>query len=746
MDKTLMRPLFKQKAEQLRKVDSKKVPGYAIGGLIPLGSALMTGARTMAAPAFRYLAPKAQQFFARPGVQTALTGLEGYGIASGTREAAEGVSEGDAGKVLSGLSLAVPGFGFLPYSARMSGIGALRKTGQALQSRAGPAVQAMQRAPIKTGVASIGAGLTGQAFADEPSMQPPEGMSMQDYQKDVQDRLIYSRPEYSTEIVSEEETPRLTKARQVTGLQDPKTEGEKTFNRQIQEVNRVNDVAKKLGIQDATQMTDKQIKQVAIEANVPEQQLRGYINKPKDTGQPTPPSPGAQTAANAANLESGNYTDGEVTALAKERSKDLNAAKTLQKDPTLATEFAKFKEELTKITGDSNDNLNNLVMMKAASQLLTGKSREPGFRGFLDIGGRALGASADMMFQLALAQKNQDMQLATAFLKARAKKTGTKIGVGEDVTVRINDPSAPGGFVNKKLAKGEDGKFYERTFVPGVGQQFVEASYTGTDQKPNNDKINFNASQLFENKRGGKMIEFVIDNALSDAGPKAAFGLLTERGFGTFDFLAGEQGGLANRTSSIDAEIKNIMAKNTETGILSDTTKGQKMQEQFEKDIQDAYENGAQRVEKQLKKAGIIAKDYRPTEEELNRYTKLALIEQRMKYIVANANKSEDRLTQKDIDNAAQRTQIIKFIASPREIRKNYENLRSEFREKAQNYLLQFKLNGGSEDFIQTNFMDIPGVRDTYKMSASEYAQSQMTKNKPTRNEILSTIPIAGGK
>ena len=33
-----------------------------------------------------------------------------------------------------------------------------------------------------------------------------------------------------------------------------------------------------------------------------------------------------------------------------------------------------------------------------------------------------------------------------------------------------------------------------------------------------------------------------------------------------------------------------------------------------------------------------------------------------MKYIVANANKSEDRLTQKDIDNAAKRTQIIKYI------------------------------------------------------------------------------------
>jgi hypothetical protein len=746
MDKTLMRPLFRKKAEQLRKVDGKKVPGYFIGGLIPLGSAAMAGIRTMAAPTYRYLAPKVGQFFAKPSVQTGLTGLETYGIASGTREAAEGVSEGDAGKVLSGLSMAVPGAAFLPYSAKRSGIAALRETGEFLQSKARPGVELMQKYPGRTALGSIGAGVTGQAFADEPSMQPPQGMSMQDYKKDVQDRLIYSKPEYSTEITTEDQTPELLKPSRVTGIKNPKTEGEKTLNKQIQDVNKINDVADKLGITDATKMTDKQIKQVAIESNVTEQQVRGYLNVPKTTGQPTPPSPGTQTAANAANLQSGNYNDGEVQALVNDRSKTLNAAKSIQKDPTLAEEFGAFKSQLAKITGDSNDNLNNLIAMKAASQLLSGKTREKGVRGFLDVGGQALGASADMMFQLALAQKNQDMKLAEAFLKVKAKKTGTKIGVGEDVTVRVNDPSAPGGFINKKLAKGDDGKFYERKFVPGVGQQFVEASFTGTDQKPNNDKINFNASQLFENKRGGKMIEYVIDNALTEAGPKAAFGLMTERAFGTFDFLAGEQGGLGNKTASVDAEIKNIMAKNTETGLLSDVTKGEKLQQQYEKDIQDAIGNGAKRVEKELKRAGIIAKDYRPTEEDLTKYTKLALIEQRMKYIVANANKSEDRLTQKDIDNAAQRTQIIKFIASPREIRKNYENLREEFREKASNYLLQFKLNGGSEDFIQTNFMDIPGVRDTYGASKREYASSQMTKNKPTRNDILSTIPIAGGK
>jgi hypothetical protein len=767
MDKTLMRPLFKQKAEQLRKVDSKKVPGYVIGGLIPLGAAAMGAIRTAAAPTFRYLAPKVSSFLARPGVQTGLTGLEAYGVGVGTKEAAEGIVEGDVGKVLTGASLAVPGAAFIPTTARRSGIAAVRKAGEKIGDPSTKIGQAIVKNPGKTALGSIGLGGLGMFMSPEAQAQltPPSGVSKEQYFKDVQDRLIYQKPVEADYLMgakpadsSETEAEALTRISKqkpedpaVVGLKDPKTKGEQTLNKQLRDIQSINSVAKKLGIEDAKTATDKEIKQIAIESNVPEQTLRQYIGKPKGTGQPTPTNPVVETNQNTANIP--NYGPGEVNALKNERSKTLANAKAAQGTSTLANEFSQFKEMLAGITGDSNDNLNNLVMMKAASKLLTGKTRETGVRGLFDVGGQAMGASADMLFQLALAQKNQDMQLAQAFLKYKAAKAKTgkiDVGKGEDVTVRVNDPSAPGGFVNKKLAKGTDGKFYERVMGPN-GQTFVEAKYTGTDVKRNDDKINFNASQLFENKRGGKMIDFVINNA-AEGGTKAAFGLLTERAFGTLDYLAGTSGGLGNSNSSIDNMIIEEMKKNTSTiggsglgkRINIFTNEGETLTKQFNNDIEDARKNGAQRVEKQLKKAGIIAKDYRPTEEELDNYTKLALIEQRMKYIVANANKSEDRLTQKDIDNAAQRTQIIKYIASPREIRKNYESLKQEFNEKAQSYLLQFKLNGGSEQFIQTNFADIPGVQDAYKQSVSEFAVKKATKNKPTRKEILNTIKITG--
>jgi len=116
MDKTLNRPLFRKKAQELHKIDGKAVPKFFVGGIMSAGNML----RTAAAPAYRYLAPKVSKFMAKPAVQTGVVGLEGYGIGVGSKEMAEGIKEGNTGKFLSGASYAVPGMAFLPGSARLS--------------------------------------------------------------------------------------------------------------------------------------------------------------------------------------------------------------------------------------------------------------------------------------------------------------------------------------------------------------------------------------------------------------------------------------------------------------------------------------------------------------------------------------------------------------------------------------------------------------------------------------------------
>jgi hypothetical protein len=736
MDKTLKRPLFKQKAMEAYKAKhGGKVPGYVVGAAIQ-------GVRALAAPTYRYLAPKMSSFFARPGVQTGLTGLEAYGIGVGSREMAEGISEGDTGKFLSGAAYAVPGMAFLPSTARKSGIAALRETGEYLAPRATDLTEKIVGSPFKAAGAFTGLGVAGQVLSPDEAeaAQPTDEMTEEQYGKDIQDRLIYTKPVYS-ESFSGAEQPSLVESARLIGVKNPKTEGEKTLNAQLQQMEKVNEVADKLGVRDASKASDQQIKQMAIESNVDEPTLRNMIGRPQKQAEVQgPPAPPVATLT-------GNEGEAELEYLRTKRKRDINAAQ------ELGAGFKEFKNQLNEITGTSNQNLNDLIAMKAAATLLTGKTSEKGLRGLLDVGGQALGVTADSLLALKMAQQDSDLKLAQAYLQMKQKQgDGTKMLTTGDKTVRVNDPSVPGGFRNVRVSLGEDNKYYTRQYDPTTGEQsFAAADFTGTDVDRDKTKLSEALFGLNENRRGGNMIEFVVNNA-EKGGTKAAIGLLAEDTLGTLDFFAG--GNLGGDTSTVDDQIRAEMMKTTGREAIDFTSSGvnvfrqesENMQDRFNKDLQDARENGAEKVEKELRKAGVIAKGFRPSEQDLRIYTKLALIEQRMKYIVANANKDKDRLTQKDIDNAAKRTQIIKYITSPRTIRLNYEQLREEFNEKASDYLDTYKQAGGDEGFIAQNFMDIPGIRDAYNKKNKEFMQRQAIQNQKSRKDILEGISIYGGK
>jgi len=741
MDKTLNRPLFRKKAQELHKIDGKAVPGYVVGGIMSAGNML----RAAATPAYRYLAPKVSKFMAKPAVQTGVVGLEGYGIGVGSREMAEGVKEGDTGKFLSGASYAVPGMAFLPGSARRSGITALKETGEFMAPRMKDITKKIVANPGKTALASIGTGITGNMISsEEVEAQRPEAMSIEDYQADIQDRLIYNKPEYKpdpkkkvTENLADYRKLEEEAKKNPIGIENPMTDGEKTLNAQLEMANTVNEVAKKLGVEDASTATDEQIKQIAIESNVDEPTLRQMIGKPSGDAGDMPPA-----NSDGVPVLTGNESDAEIEYLINKRKRDMAGANETSKTSELAEGFSQFRNQMNEMTGNTPESLNNLLMMRTAATLLTGKTTQPGLRGFADVAGQALGSTADMMIGLKMKQQDSDMKLAQAYLKMKQEKAkGTGMLTGGDKTVKVDDPSLPGGFKNVRVSLGKDNKYYQRIMNPDGTQGFQQANFTGTDVNMDKDLIRDSLKGLNENRRGGIMIDFVMKNAES-GGSKAALGLLTEDVLGTFDFFA--NGNIGGNTSVIDNEIRAEMNKNTEKGLFGGKD-SEKLIENYNEDLEDARKNGAKRVEKELKKAGIIAKGFRPSEEDLEKYTRLALIEQRMKYIVANANKDKDRLTQKDINNAAQRTQIIKYIASPRTIRKNYGQLEQEFTEKAADYLYDYKFGGGDEDFIINNFMDIPGVKAQYDQKNKQFEQSQVVQNSASRRDILNTIPIAGG-
>ena len=733
MDKTLMRPLFRKRATQLRVVDSKAVPKFFVGGIM---SAANT-ARAVAAPVFRYLGNK----MSGPKVSTALTGLEAGSAGYGINEMAKGVRDGDTGQFLEGAAYAVPGAAFLPSTARRSGIAAIRELGEFGASKTTPVAQALINNPGKTAVGSIGTALIGQGMQGDGTAsdlsQVSEGV------KSIEDRLIYSKPEYNpdpkkkvTQNLKDYKEMEKNFKPKVIGVENPSTPEEIQLNEDLPKANKIIAIAEELGldVNNLASVGEETLKKIAEQTDVPLPdvlRLSGFGGNGQDP-EPVAPTIDGQINQVTQNIE--GMTDDEVNRMVKNRQNEIKKANNLS---PLSKEFQTFKNELDQMTGGSG-NLNNLIAMKFAAKLMTGKSNQRGLSGLVDIAGQGLESASTDLMNIALAQKNQDMVLAQSFLKskaaaAKAAKAGPGF-VGGDKVFSVEDPAYPGQFYNVKGMMGKDGKIYHRN----KNNEVVEATAGAYERPINSDKMNLYASNLEENKRGAEMIDFVINSLPQDGTFSAAFGLAKEDIFGTLEQVTGSNG---ITSSDFDSEIKSLMRNNdgTEEGIKAT----EKMLKEYDKDMGKVEKRANEMAKASYKErgGGFLS---RPSDDELARFTKLALIEQRMKYLVANANKAEDRLTQKDIENAAQRTEIIKFYGSAKTVRANYMNLKKEFEDKAQSFAMSYRQNGGTESSMQYFKENVPGVEQLYSKQQADFLSNQRTKNKNERNKILTTIPIAG--
>jgi len=734
MDKTLMRPLFRKRATQLRVVDSKAVPKFFVGGIM---SAANT-ARAVAAPAFRYLGNK----MAGPKVSTALTGLEAGSAGYGINEMAKGVRDGDTGQFLEGAAYAVPGAAFLPSTARRSGIAAIRELGEFGASRATPVAQALINNPGKTAVGSIGTALVGQGMQGDGTASDLSQVS--GGVKSIEERLIYSKPEYNpdpkkkvTQNLKDYKEMEKNFKPKVIGVENPSTPEELQLNEDLPKANKIIAIAEELGldVNNLASVGEETLKKIAEQTDVPLPdvlRLSGFDGNGQDP-EPVAPTIDGQINQVTQNIE--GMTDDEVNRMVKNRQNEIKKANNLS---PLSKEFQTFKNELDQMTGGSG-NLNNLIAMKFAAKLMTGKSNQRGLSGLVDIAGQGLESASTDLMNIALAQKNQDMVLAQSFLKskaaaAKAAKAGPGF-VGGDKVFSVEDPAYPGQFYNVKGMMGKDGKIYHRN----KNNEVVEATAGAYERPINSDKMNLYASNLEENKRGAEMIDFVINSLPQDGTFSAAFGLAKEDIFGTLEQVTGTNG---ITSSDFDSEIKSLMRNNdgTEEGMKAT----EKMLKEYDKDMGKVEKRANEMAKASYKErgGGFLS---RPSDDELARFTKLALIEQRMKYLVANANKAEDRLTQKDIENAAQRTEIIKFYGSAKTVRANYMNLKKEFEDKAQSFAMSYRQNGGTESSMQYFKENVPGVEQLYSKQQADFLSNQRTKNKTERNKILTTIPIAGG-
>jgi len=369
-----------------------------------------------------------------------------------------------------------------------------------------------------------------------------------------------------------------------------------------------------------------------------------------------------------------------------------------------ADEFNRFYDRITELTG-GNDQTSNLLLFKFATGLMSGKTAQSGVRGFLDVAGQAGSGVADTALALFSKEKDRRNNLAVAFMKAKEKQKGAGILKADKTrrTVLIEDPKDPlGGKVIDIGIEKDTG--VDVMFVPtpdGSGTQVVPMKYTKyTEVKKQPARLAKYRNQLNSISQGYDYAQEVLSM------PDGTFGLTGRTQIGLekissvandiFGFFGGD---LNLDKSKIDRKIINSFAEDIvdEQGNIIPATEEQRKETS---EVTKMYED----------EIGGLLKNAKRTDGVLDNLTKARLIETRMKYVLANANKSEDRLTRADVEDAAQRTQILGLTTGEDEVRSAYRNLAKNLEKQFRGIAKAYNFAGGNRDYIET-FTNIPLVQ-----------------------------------
>ena len=429
-----------------------------------------------------------------------------------------------------------------------------------------------------------------------------------------------------------------------------------------------------------------------------------------------------------------DLNEGEINFLANKQEKDADKGAKIKKkmaNSKEADEFNAFYNRITNLTG-GNDQTSNLLLLKLASGLMSGKTAQSGVRGFLDVAGQAGSGTIDTALALFAKEQDRRKDLAVAYLKAKEKQKGTGVIKADKDrrTVVVRDPSLPFGARTVQIGTDKETGL-DVMFVPtpdGSGTMAVPMKYTEyTPVKVSPARLDKMRKQLSSIEQGYKFTQIV------DQLPKESFGL-TAKGKLAFEQVTGAIGDtfellgigdVGSVSSAADAEIIDLITsdKIDDAGNVVASTEAER--KETEKVVQD-YK----------KEVRSIMDGAKTKDGELDNITRARLIEVRMKYILANANKSEDRLTRADVEDAAESTRILGVFTGENVVKSSYKqlakDLEAQFLRLSKNYIEA----GGNEDFL-LSFEQMPYIRSIYAQRANQNLQANIAQN---QEQILGTI------
>lgn len=440
----------------------------------------------------------------------------------------------------------------------------------------------------------------------------------------------------------------------------------------------------------------------------------------------------------------GPRSDEEINATLEKQNREAIAGKDLkkladQKDAAGdkdAKAFNKFYNDINKLTGEG-DNTSDLLMLKFAMGLLGGTTNKKGFAGFAEVLGKAGEQAVDSAIVLASKEKERRADLAAAFLKNKEKNSFANITT-DRTRYLVKDPNALGGQRVEERARFKDSG-YDAVAVPvqdpQTGEFFPQWQLAPYD--PNSLEVKGDAKQLDERRAmlqsiagSYKMASAVKQLPENVIGSPGKIKLIKEdvlqglTGILKSEFTPSQYNGDVDKAVNEGILSRGIYGQDPKTGEFKLIMSGEQAIREKEKLIQDLVK----------KNTGLLGT---PSSEELRKLTEAARIEVNFAYNYANTLKAEDRLTEKNLEDAKKVSSIFGFFKSPRKVKENFRQLELDAADKFEKEVVRYQYAGGNNAYVEDNYAFMPFVAQ-YKQKQNQTQRQEILKKE--REKILGGI------
>jgi hypothetical protein len=422
----------------------------------------------------------------------------------------------------------------------------------------------------------------------------------------------------------------------------------------------------------------------------------------------------------------------------KEPKKDTLGVSDIKKDTPFAQQIALAREIKAELMKGRDPGLaRRTFLLNLAAGLMSGTTKKQGLAGAIDVFGQALGPASNNYATLKLKESELENNLMSEALEMATEqfKAANDIDMLEGDSGVVQIMGADGKLRNIAGKSLKDGSV--QIAIPGAltqqgTQAFQTVPYGGYVRFIKREKANELQSKVLKDISGAykgyafnKINLQILEQAQRDnkqlAGPRGKLNLLYSRLSGAasdFDFSIG-----SNKADLNDFFTKDFLTEENIKSYAEDrniTT--QRAENELKKQMEEIYK------ERQTQLKAFISPVGTDDSQDLER---LAINETITVYALANALKSKDRLTQKDIQNARELVNIfpigkgqVQVIQSLRAINetliKDIERLENDF------------TNQAFGDYII-----LEQYRNKYGLSLGETeAPAGTTKDKPT-SELL---------